>query len=93
MCWRANTSCVSGTANSSAREARSCMCPETRSTPSRSFPPCPARNSIFSPAAMLGSFEELAAAEASGTATPEVLDAIAARNNVEMLGPVPDAYL
>jgi hypothetical protein len=42
---------------------------------------------------MLGSFEELAAAEASGTATPEVLDAIAARNNVEMLGPVPDAYL
>jgi quercetin dioxygenase-like cupin family protein len=48
---------------------------------------------LFSPAAMLAYFEELAAAEAAGNATPELLDAIAARNNVEMLGPVPDAYL
>jgi mannose-6-phosphate isomerase-like protein (cupin superfamily) len=48
---------------------------------------------LFSPAAMLGYFEELAAAEAAGNATPELLDAIAARNNVEVLGPVPDAYL
>jgi quercetin dioxygenase-like cupin family protein len=48
---------------------------------------------LFSPAAMLAYFEELAAAEAAGNATPELLDAIAARNNVEMLGPVPDTYL
>jgi quercetin dioxygenase-like cupin family protein len=48
---------------------------------------------LFSPAAMLGYFEELAAAEMAGTVTPAVLDAIAARNNVEMLGPVPDRYL
>jgi mannose-6-phosphate isomerase-like protein (cupin superfamily) len=48
---------------------------------------------LFSPAAMLDFFEELARAEAAGNATPEVLDAIAARNNVEMLGPVPDTYL
>jgi len=48
---------------------------------------------LFSPAAMLAYFEELAAAEAAGNATPEVLDAIAARNNMEMLGPVPDTYL
>jgi len=48
---------------------------------------------LFSPAAMLAYFEELAAAEAAGNATPEVLNAIGARNNVEMLGPVPDTYL
>jgi mannose-6-phosphate isomerase-like protein (cupin superfamily) len=48
---------------------------------------------LFSPAAMLGFFEELAAAEAAGNATPELLDAIAARNNMEMLGPVPATYL
>jgi quercetin dioxygenase-like cupin family protein len=48
---------------------------------------------LYSPAAMLAYFEELAAAEAAGNATPELLDAIAARNNVEMLGPVPDTYL
>jgi hypothetical protein len=48
---------------------------------------------LFSPAAMLAYFEELAAAETAGNATPELLDAIATRNNVEMLGPVPDTYL
>ncbi len=48
---------------------------------------------LFSPAAMLGFFEELAAAEATGNVTPELLDAIAARNNMEMLGPVPATYL
>jgi hypothetical protein len=42
---------------------------------------------------MLAYFEELAAAETAGNATPELLDAIATRNNVEMLGPVPDTYL
>jgi len=48
---------------------------------------------LFSPAAMLAFFEELAAAEAAGTATPELLDAIAARNNMHVLGPVPESYL
>jgi mannose-6-phosphate isomerase-like protein (cupin superfamily) len=48
---------------------------------------------LFSPAAMLGFFEELAAAEARGEATPQVLDAIAARNDVDVLGPVPETYL
>jgi quercetin dioxygenase-like cupin family protein len=48
---------------------------------------------LFSPAAMVGYFEELAEAAASGSATPDVLAEIAERNNVEVLGPVPDAYL
>jgi mannose-6-phosphate isomerase-like protein (cupin superfamily) len=48
---------------------------------------------FFSPAAMVEFFEDLAAAEAAGQATPELLDTIAARNNVDLLGPVPDTYL
>ena len=48
---------------------------------------------FFSPAAMVGFFEDLAAAEAAGQAAPELLDTIAARNNVDLLGPVPDTYL
>lgn len=48
---------------------------------------------LFTPSAMVGFFEELAAAEAAGTATPSVLDEIAARHQMEVLGPVPDSYL
>lgn len=48
---------------------------------------------LFTPAAMVGFFEELAAAEASGTATSSVLAEIATRNHMEVLGPVPDSYL
>jgi mannose-6-phosphate isomerase-like protein (cupin superfamily) len=48
---------------------------------------------LFSPAAMAGFFEELAMAEAAGTATPEMLDGIAGRNSMEIVGPVPDTYL
>jgi quercetin dioxygenase-like cupin family protein len=48
---------------------------------------------LFSPAAMVGFFEELSAAEATGTATPELLETIAENNNMEVLGPVPDTYL
>ncbi|WP_332665424.1 cupin domain-containing protein [Aeromicrobium sp.] len=48
---------------------------------------------LFTPAAMVGFFEELAAAEAAGTATPSALDEIAIRNYMEVLGPVPDSYL
>ena len=42
---------------------------------------------------MVGFFEELAAAEVSGDATPAVLDEIATRNHMEVLGPVPESYL
>lgn len=48
---------------------------------------------LFTPAAMVGFFEELSAAEESGTATPSALDGIAARHHMEVLGPVPDSYL
>jgi quercetin dioxygenase-like cupin family protein len=48
---------------------------------------------LFTPAAMVGFFEELAAAEATGSATPSALDEIAARHHMEVLGPVPDSYL
>ncbi len=48
---------------------------------------------LFAPAAMVGLFEALSAAEADGTATPELLDRIAERHAMEVLGPVPDSYL
>ena len=48
---------------------------------------------LFTPAAMVGFFEDLATAEASGTATPAVVDEIADTNKMEVLGPVPDSYL
>lgn len=48
---------------------------------------------LFTPAGMVGFFEELAAAEAAGTATVELLDQIAERHHMEVLGPVPDTYL
>jgi hypothetical protein len=38
-------------------------------------------------------FEELADAEATGSATPELLDEIAARSHMDVLGPVPETYL
>jgi len=54
----------------------------------------PARKlNIFAPAAMVGFFEELAEAESSGQATPERLAAIATHNHMEIVGPIPDAYL
>jgi hypothetical protein len=42
---------------------------------------------------MVGFFEDLAAAEAEGTASSELLEAIASRNHMEVLGPVPDSFL
>lgn len=48
---------------------------------------------LFAPAAMIDFFEKLAAAEASGSATVEVLEQIAAESHMEVLGPVPDTYL
>jgi quercetin dioxygenase-like cupin family protein len=48
---------------------------------------------LFTPAAMEAFFRDLAAAEAAGTATPELLGEIAERSDMEVLGPVPDSYL
>lgn len=48
---------------------------------------------VFSPAAMVGFFEELAEAEANGLATPRLLDEISERNHMGIVGPVPDLYL
>jgi mannose-6-phosphate isomerase-like protein (cupin superfamily) len=48
---------------------------------------------LFSPAAMVGFFEQLSAAEAAGEATPDWLDTIARRHHMEIQGPVPDSYL
>lgn len=48
---------------------------------------------LFSPAAMTQFFEEFAGAEATGSATPDLLAEIAARSHMEVLGPVPETYL
>jgi quercetin dioxygenase-like cupin family protein len=48
---------------------------------------------LFTPAAMVGFFEELAEAESNGTATPELLAHISERNGMGIVGPVPDTYL
>ena len=48
---------------------------------------------LFSPAAMIEFFEDLADAEATGSATPELLDQIASRSRMQVLGPVPATYL
>jgi quercetin dioxygenase-like cupin family protein len=48
---------------------------------------------LFSPGAMVGFFEELAEAEADGTATTQRLEEISARNQMEIVGPVPGTYL
>ena len=56
--------------------------------------PGPGRKlNIFSPAAMVGFFEQLAEAEASGRASPELVDEIATRHQMEVVGPVPASYL
>jgi mannose-6-phosphate isomerase-like protein (cupin superfamily) len=48
---------------------------------------------LFSPAAMVGFFERLAAAQDENAASEEVLDAIAREHAMEIVGPVPDLYL
>lgn len=48
---------------------------------------------LYVPAAMVGYFDELAAAVASGTADEETLGAIAERYGMEVLGPVPEGYI
>jgi hypothetical protein len=48
---------------------------------------------LFTPAAMVGFFEDLAAAEGAGVATPALLDEISRQHHMEVVGPVPDTYL
>jgi mannose-6-phosphate isomerase-like protein (cupin superfamily) len=48
---------------------------------------------LFLPAAMVGYFDELAAAGKSGNATPDILSQIALRYGMEIIGPVPEGYL
>lgn len=48
---------------------------------------------LFTPAAMVRFFEELAEAEAAGTADEQLLVDIATRAGMEVVGPVPDTYL
>jgi quercetin dioxygenase-like cupin family protein len=48
---------------------------------------------LYTPAAMVGYFDELSAAIRAGDADPERLDAIALRYGMEVTGPVPEGYL
>jgi quercetin dioxygenase-like cupin family protein len=48
---------------------------------------------LYSPAAMVGYFDELSAAIASGDVDPEGLAEIAARFGMDVLGPVPEGYV
>jgi mannose-6-phosphate isomerase-like protein (cupin superfamily) len=55
-------------------------------TPSRKL-------NLYLPASMVGYFDDLSDAIRSGEADPEVLDGIATRYAVEVVGPVPEGYL
>lgn len=48
---------------------------------------------LFSPAAMVGYFDQLSAAIKDGDADPKRLDEIAERHGMEVVGPVPEGYL
>src|SRR5688500_1842835 len=48
---------------------------------------------LYSPAAMVGYFDELSAVITSEQAGTTDLDAIAARHGMEVIGPVPEGYL
>ena len=48
---------------------------------------------LFSPAAMVGYFDELSAAIREGDADPDRLNGIALRYGMHVLGPVPEGYL
>lgn len=52
-----------------------------------------AKLNIFAPHAMVGFFEAIAAAEASGRVEPDMLDVLAARHHMEVVGPVPESYV
>jgi len=48
---------------------------------------------LFTPAAMVGYFDQLSAAIKGGDADPDRLDEIARRHGMEVVGPVPEGYL
>jgi mannose-6-phosphate isomerase-like protein (cupin superfamily) len=48
---------------------------------------------VYLPASMIGYFDDLSDAIRRGEADPQVLDMIAVRNSVEVIGPVPEGYL
>src|SRR3954462_3963692 len=48
---------------------------------------------FFFPAAMVGYFDELSAAVADGVADESLLDDVARRHKMEVVGPIPEAYL
>ncbi len=48
---------------------------------------------LYTPAAMVGYFDELSAAIKRGDASPGQLDEIATRHGMEVTGPVPEGYL
>jgi mannose-6-phosphate isomerase-like protein (cupin superfamily) len=48
---------------------------------------------LYTPAAMVGYFDELSASIAAGQSDPARLDEIANRHGMEVLGPVPEGYL
>ena len=55
-------------------------------TPSRKL-------NLYTPAAMVGYFDDLSGAIASDDASPDRLDEIARAHGMEVIGPVPDGYL
>ncbi len=48
---------------------------------------------LYAPAAMVGYFDDLSAAIATGEADPKRLDEIAREHGMEVIGPVPEGYL
>ena len=48
---------------------------------------------LYTPAAMVGYFDEIAAAVAAGTVDDQTLAEIALRYGMEVVGPVPEAYV
>lgn len=48
---------------------------------------------LYTPAAMVGYFDDLGAAMKSGDADPARLDEIARKHSMEVVGPVPEGYL
>jgi quercetin dioxygenase-like cupin family protein len=48
---------------------------------------------LYSPAAMVGYFDELSVMAASGEPDPVAVDAIGRRYGMEVLGPVPEGYV
>lgn len=48
---------------------------------------------LYTPAGMVGYFEDLAEVNAAGDVAPDLLSEIAERYAMEVIGPVPEGYL